>query len=230
MAHLVSVMGVSGSGKSSSLLPNTATNTKGLNPEETFIINVSGKPLPAKGSGKLYPLGIKPSEGGRHVEASKPEQIVQIIYYVNQNRPDIKNIVIDDMGYIMGFDVMENANKKGYDKWTQGAVSFMNVVNALKSCRQDLYCFCLFHTEIGKDEKTKIKTSGAMIDNNIYLDGLFTVNLEATLKKVDGENKFGFNTKPDEYSTRKSPAGMFEEEFIPNDLGFVKDKMIEYYE
>lgn len=96
MAHLVSVMGVSGSGKSSSILPNAATNTKGLDPKETFIINVSGKPLPAKGSGKLYPLGIKPSEGGRHVEASKPEQIVQIIHYINQNRPDIKNIIIDD--------------------------------------------------------------------------------------------------------------------------------------
>ena len=106
----------------------------------------------------------------------------------------------------------------------------MSVVTALKSCRQDLYAFCIFHTEVGKDEKTKIKTSGAMIDNNIYLDGLFTVNLEAGLKKIDGENNFGFHTKPDEYTTRKSPAGMFEEEFIPNDLGFVKDKMVEYYE
>ena len=113
MAHLVSIMGVSGSGKSSSILPNVQNGIKGLDPTETFIINISGKPLPAKGSNKLYPLNIKPSEGGRHVEVSKPEQIVQIINYVNQNRPDIKNIVVDDMGYIMGFDVMENANRKG---------------------------------------------------------------------------------------------------------------------
>ena len=81
MAHLVSVMGVSGSGKSSSILPNVQNGIKGLDPNETFIINISGKPLPAKGSNKLYPLNIKPSEGGRHVEVSKPEQIVQIMRY-----------------------------------------------------------------------------------------------------------------------------------------------------
>ena len=229
MAHLVSVMGVSGSGKSSSLLPNPDLNIQGLIPEETLIINIAGKPLPARGSNRLYPLGIKISEGGRHIHASKPDQLVQVIQYVNQNRPEIKNIVLDDMGYIMGFDVMENALKKGYDKWTATAVSFMNVINALKACRSDLYAFCIFHTELGKDEKTKIKTSGAMIDNNIYLDGLFTVNLEASLTKIDGETKFGFYTKPDAYSTRKSPAGMFEEDYIPNDLGYVKNKIEEYY-
>lgn len=229
MAHLISLMGVSGAGKSSSILPNPDTNTIGLNPEETFIINISGKPLPAKGSNRLYPLGVKPSEGGRHIEASSPEQIVQVIQYINSSRPDIKNLVLDDIGYVMGFDVMDNAKRKGYDKWVDTAVNFMAVIKTLKNCRADLYVFCIFHTEVGKDEKTKIKTSGAMIDNNIYLDGLFTVNLEASLIKVDGENKFGFNTRPDEYSTRKSPAGMFEEEFIPNDLGFVKEKMTEYY-
>lgn len=229
MAHLISVMGVSGTGKSSSILPNEQTNTKGLDPAETFIINISGKPLPAKGSNRIYPLGIKPSEGGRHIEASKPEQIVQIINFINTNRPDIKNIVLDDVGYVMGFDVMENAKRKGYDKWVDSAVNFMAVISALKACRQDLYAFCIFHTEVGADDKTKIKTAGAMIDKNIYLDGLFTMNLEAGLHKVDGENKFGFSTKPDEYSTRKSPAGMFEEDLIPNDLGFVKEKMIEYY-
>lgn len=229
MAHLVSVMGSSGMGKSTSLLPNESLGIKGLDPKETFIINVSGKPLPARGSNAMYPLGIKPSEGGRHVEASHPEQIATIINYVSENRPEIKNLVIDDMGYVMGFDVITNAKRKGYDKWVDTAVDFMSIITALKSARPDLYAFCLFHTEEGKDGKTKIKTSGAMIDNNIYLDGLFTINLEAAITKKDGETKFGFYVKPDEYSTRKAPQGMFEEDYIPNDLGFVKDEMVAYY-
>lgn len=52
MAHLISVMGVSGAGKSTSLLPNPEFGIEGLNPEETFIVNVAGKSLPAKGSMK----------------------------------------------------------------------------------------------------------------------------------------------------------------------------------
>ena len=68
-----------------------------------------------------------------------------------------------------------------------------------------------------------------MIDNNIYVDGLFTVNLESTVMKVDGELKFFFQTKPDTYSTRKTPPGMFTEEFFPNDMGKVKEIMNEYY-
>ena len=229
MAHLISVMGSSGSGKSSSILPNEELEIKGLNPEETVIINVAGKPLPARGSNRMYPQGQKASEGGRHFSVSKPEQIIAILTYINNNRPEIKNIVLDDMGYIMGFDVIDNARRKGYAKWVDTAVNFMSVINALKAMRHDIYAFCIFHTEVGKDEKIKIKTSGSMIDNNVYLDGIFTVNLESALTKNDGEVKFGFLTRPDEYTTRKSPAGMFEEGYIPNDLGYVREKMNEYY-
>lgn len=229
MAHLIAVMGSSGMGKSTSLLPNESLGIKGLNPEETFIINVSGKPLPARGSNVMYPLGIKPSEGGRHVIAKNPEQIATIIAYISEHRLDIKNIVLDDLGYVMGFDVLDNAKRKGYDKWVDTAVDFMSIINALNNARPDLYAFCLFHTEEGKDGKTKIKTSGAMIDNTIYLDGLFTVNVEASITKKDGESVFGFYVRPDEFTTRKSPAGMFEKDYIPNDLGFVKDEMVAYY-
>ena len=63
----------------------------------------------------------------------------------------------------------------------------------------------------------------------IYLDGLFTINLESTITKDGTTTVFGFLTKPDPYSTRKSPAGMFQDDIIPNDLGFVVEKMEEYY-
>ena len=68
MANLIAIMGPSGSGKSTSIVPNKEYGIEGLNPEETFIINVVGKPLPGKGSMKLYPTGVLPSEGGRHIE------------------------------------------------------------------------------------------------------------------------------------------------------------------
>ena len=113
MARLISIMGFSGSGKSTSLIKNEEFNIKGLEPEKTFIINVAGKDLPARGSMKKYPLGLKPSEGGRHTIVEDPYLIADLITFISNNRPDIEQIVIDDSGYIMGFDAMNNAKRKG---------------------------------------------------------------------------------------------------------------------
>ena len=229
MANLIAIMGTSGFGKTASLLSNPKLGIKGLNPEETFIINVSGKPLPGKGTMKLYPIdNRKLSEGKNHIILTSPDEIANLCKAISDT-PKIKNLVIDDCGYIMGFDVIENANKRNYDKWTALAVNFMTVINAAKNARMDLNVIMMFHTEVGKDERIKIKTSGAMLDNNIYLDGLFTTILESEIRK-DGETvKFGFRTKSDGTSTCKSPAGMFEEDFISNDMGYVLEKMHEYY-
>lgn len=229
MANLIAIMGTSGFGKTTSLLPNPEFGIKGLNPEETFIINVSGKPLPGKGTIRLYPIdNRKLSEGKNHIILTSPDEIATLCKAISDT-PKIKNLVIDDCGYIMGFDVIENANKRNYDKWTALAVNFMKVINAAKNARMDLNVIMMFHTEVGKDERIKIKTSGAMLDNNIYLDGLFTTILESEIRK-DGETlKFGFRTKSDGSSTCKSPAGMFKEDFIPNDMGLVLDVMQEYY-
>ena len=46
MANLVAVVGAPGTGKSSSM--------RNLNPSETYVINILGKPLPFKGSASKY--------------------------------------------------------------------------------------------------------------------------------------------------------------------------------
>ena len=51
MAEFVAIAGISGSGKSTSI--------KYLDPKETYLINVSGKNLPFKGSSKIYNVDNK---------------------------------------------------------------------------------------------------------------------------------------------------------------------------
>ena len=229
MANLIAIMGTSGFGKTTSILPNKEFNIKGLNPEETFIINVSGKPLPGKSAMKLYPLdNRKLSEGKNHIILTNPDEISALCKAIADS-PKIKNLIIDDAGYIMGFDVIDNANKRGYDKWTSLAVNFMKVINTLKSLRMDLNAIMMFHTEVGKDERVKIKTAGQMIDNNIFVDGLFTIILESEIRVEGDDVKYGFRTRSDGTSTCKSPAGMFHEDFIPNDMGAVLDIIYDYY-
>lgn len=107
-----------------------------------------------------------------------------------------------------------------------------SIINAARSMRRDLNLIFIFHQEVGEDGTMKIKTSGKLIDNTIYIDGLFTFILYAEVVKdfTTEKVKYAFRTRPDGKSTCKSPAGCFETDFIPNDMGFVIDKIKEYYE
>jgi hypothetical protein len=49
-------------------------------------------------------------------------------------------------------------------------------------------------------------------------------------KNDDGELTYGFETQNSGENTCKSPMGMFEDKFIPNDLAYVKECMQKYEE
>ena len=106
------------------------------------------------------------------------------------------------------------------------------ILDKLRKLPDNVYVFCLFHQERGEDGKLKIKTNGKMLDNTIYLDGLFTTILYTKPVLEDfktGKMKYQFMTQTDGESTCKSPVGMFADKFIPNDLGFVRKQLEEYY-
>lgn len=246
MANLGAIVGPSGSGKSTSLGKNEKIGIKGLNPKETFIINLVGKPLPILGYRKHYTKFINPKEtptgnlyvpnkGGTKTLAEKAAQIIQ---YINDSRPEIKHIVLEDYQYFMGFEVMKTMKEKGFDKFLKiAAEGFIPVETAQNCDRDDLNIFFLTHDEeTGEDgSKTrKLKTAGKLVDNAITLEGLFTMilytqistNTDETGKKTIAYN---FVTQNDGTTTAKSPIGMFDSLLIPNDLGYVVDKMNEYY-
>ena len=90
----IAIVGKSGTGKSTSYGQFPELNIKGLNPKETVVVNVSGKDLPFKGWKKLY--AGKVTENGNYYEGSDGTNISKVIGFISENRPDIKNIVIDD--------------------------------------------------------------------------------------------------------------------------------------
>lgn len=246
MAELIAIVGASGSGKSTSIGKNDVLGIKGLNPKETFIINIAGKPLPIKGFKKDYKQFKNPADtpdGNLYSpttdkKSTMGEKIARTIEYVNANRPEIKNILVDDFQYVMAFEYMRTANEKGYGKFSKIALEGFAPVDAARNAdRDDLYVYFLCHDEeVGDMEqsKRKIKTAGKMIDNSITLEGLFTVVLftQVDLNKSDSGDKnvsYHFIPHSDGSTTAKSPAGMFDKDLIPNDLGYVADKMNEYY-
>lgn len=232
MADLIAVVGASGSGKSTSL--------RNLDPESTFIINVAGKPLPFKGFKKNYtPLKQNPETKrfeGNLYNTSDVNKIGQILKIIDKARPDIKVVVLEDAQYLMGFEMMDRANEKGYDKFSQIAANFYSVLKEAMNMREDLKVIIITHSENmgdGLNPSYKIKTVGKMLDNFITIEGLFTYVLFTDIvKSTDGEDRieYKFITQSDGTTTAKTPMGCFEEMHIDNDLQFVIDKIDEYNE
>jgi hypothetical protein len=225
----IAVVGKSGTGKSTSFGQFPDLEIKGLNPKETVVVNISRKDLPFRAWKKLYTGKV--SEGGNYFESSDAEQISKIIEFISTKREDIKQIVIDDAQFIMGFEFMRRAKETGYGKYTDIGVSIAKVAEAARNCRADLKVFFLWHPEMDKDSGYKMKTVGAMIDNYLTLEGLFSVILYTNVEiGEDSKIKYIFVTNNDGRFPAKSPIGMFKNLYINNDLGFVVESINNYNE
>jgi|TARA_R110000744_G_scaffold147197_1_gene260140 hypothetical protein len=230
------IVGESGTGKSTSIGKVDQLGLIGLNPKETAIINVMGKPMPFRGSRVDY--GAMISEGGNYASVSDAKTIIKIIAVLKE-RQDIKNVIIDDWQYILAQEFMDKALKKGYDKFNEIAKNGFETINAGKTLRPDQNFICMAHSDFDEKAGTyKLKTIGKMLDDKVNLAGLFTVVLYTHVEaaRKDGETLVSYNFVTNKYINNsgieipaKSPIGMFNEILIPNDLGLVIQKATEYY-
>lgn len=225
MANIVMIMGASGKGKSTSI--------KTLDPKETVIINVLQKRLPFKGSKTVYN-----KENKNLFNLDDYTQIVSYINSINERATYVKNIVIDDMTYLMRKEYFKTAKQTGFGKYTDMAAHFQNVISVAENCRDDLNIFIMMHCEEVMSDNTivgyKPSTVGKLIDNSYNPVEVVPILLFADIKYDDkGNATYGFYThRCMNGSTEipaKSPADMFDEDFIPNDLGLVVKIMEEYY-
>tara|TARA_B110000977_G_scaffold21200_1_gene25339 strand:- start:13003 stop:13683 length:681 start_codon:yes stop_codon:yes gene_type:complete len=225
MANSVLVIAESGSGKS------TAIRT--LDPKETAIINIANKPLPFRGWKSNYTVLDKSNPNGNLVNVSSGPGVYKAMQHVSEKMPHIKVLVVDDWQYMSSFEYFDKANEKGYDKFTQIAANLAQVAKLPKDLREDLTIFFLTHaeesTDVNGNRKVKAKTVGKMIDNALTLEGLFSIVLFGKVtKEDDGTLSYGFETQNNGENTCKSPMGMFEDSFIPNDLAYVRDAILAY--
>lgn len=216
MSNLVLIIGESGSGKSTSI--------RNLDPNETFIINVLNKPLPFRGALNNYKLKTKESDGN-YYSTDDYYKIIKTIEAISESAPNVKNIIIDDFQYIMANEFMRRAMEKSYDKFTEIGQHAWQLLKACEQARSDLCFFVLSHSDESASGKVKCKTIGKMLDNTICIEGIFTT----VLHSIVSDGKYKFLTQNNGTLMAKSPMGMFESEFIENDLNIVKQKMSEYH-
>ena len=197
----VLIEGETGSGKTYSL--------RNFKPDEIGIFSVEKGRLPFRGDFKV-------------VKHATYKDINKIF-----NEPKLKRYVIDDSQYLLVNELFDRAKEVGYQKYTDMALSFRNLVHAVNhNLPDDVIVYFLHHTETDSNTgKTKAKTVGRMIDQYLTLEGCFDVVL---LAAVDGSEHF-FITQSDGYTTAKSPAEMFPDIKIPNDLKAVDEAIRAYW-
>jgi len=225
MSNFAIVLGDTGTGKSTSI--------KSLNPNETVIINVLGKRLPFKGSNSMYSV-----ENKNLFTTSDYNYLLALLNNIDKSAPHVKNIVIDDAIYVMRTEFFDRTKERGYDKYNELADHFRRIIAKCSSLRNDLNVFMLLHIENVESDGSLIGYKSASVGK--LLDKMYnplesvSVTLFAQPKYNDkGIPTYGFYTHKMKVGgvelPCKTPDGMFEEDFIPNDLQAVVDAMNEYY-
>lgn len=220
-SKLIGIVGSTGTGKSTAI--------KHLDPKETYIINVAKKELPFKGSEKLYN-----TENKNYKEVDDANEISRLLKVISEKAPHIKNIIIEDSNYIMGFNMVAKATEVGFTKFSILAKDMVELFRTARTLRDEITVFYITHPETIEDGGEiigyKIKTAGKLIDNQIVLEGLLTVCLYTHVEdNKDGSANYQFLTNRFRKYPAKSPDGMFADVKIPNNLQLVVDTIDEYY-
>ncbi len=217
MSNTILIIGESGSGKSTSI--------RNLKSEETFLFNVLDKPLPFRGYKKQYIKTTNEARKANYLSTDNYGLVIATLKKINEERLEIKNIIIDDFQYIMANEFMKRATERGFDKFTEIGQHAWSIVNTLIGLRENIDCFVLSHTDTDASGRVKPKTIGKMLDDKITLEGMFTVVLHALIL----EGKYKFLTQNDGIHVAKSPMDMFKNKLIDNDLSYIKEQMTLYF-
>lgn len=225
MANLFMLVGDTGTGKSTSI----AT----LNPKETFIVNCANKQLPFKGSEKTYN-----SEAKNIFYTPNAATILSALSKINDEKKEIKNVIIDDAGFIMTELYFAKVNETGFSKFTEIAKQFQSILSYCKSLRSNLNVVIVMHEEDEMSNSIKVKkkpkTIGNLLDSQYSPLSIVSIALFSTvIYSTDGNASYKFITNRTIHNgievPAKSPQGMFPDLLIDNDLNYVFNKASEYY-
>lgn len=144
------VMGSTGSGKTRSI--------KNLDPKETYIINILSKDLPFKDSAKLY-------SNDNMICTDSFTLVKTIVDQISEKKPNVKNLIIDDAGFLMSTELFDRASEKTYEKFTEIGKHMQSIIKAAKDIKKNIKVVFMFHDENVESDRViiakKLKLIGA---------------------------------------------------------------------
>lgn len=202
------ILGQSGTGKTTSL--------RNMDPAQTLLIQVISKPLPFR-SNDWKPVS---KDGGNIIVSNKSDVICAAMR--KTTRPII---VVDDFQYLLATEFMDRAHEVGYAKYTEMARHYYDVLTTATTLASEKRVYLLSHTDTSDTGQIKAKTIGKLLDEKITVEGLVTIVLRTHV--INGQ--YVFSTRNNGQDTVKTPLGLFEDEYIPNDLAAVDSAIVSYY-
>jgi hypothetical protein len=149
---------------------------------------------------------------------------------ISEKKVDIDVVVIDTITMTMTEEFMSMSKIEGYGKFTEMALSPWNLLKDIKKLRSNLVVVVMAHTEVEEGKTSFFVPGGKLIKEKAKPVTVVETVLETkVLFKETPPNEYLFITQNTGSNQAKSPEGMFETHFIPNDLSFVIQKYKEYY-
>ena len=113
------------------------------------------------------------------------------------------------------FGLINKALETGYTKFTVTAKDMVTLIQEAKKLRDDLIIYYFTHSEAVDDGgdivSYKMKTAGKMLDNQVVMEGLFTVVLYTHVDCKADKCTYHFVTNRMGKLPAKSPSGMFDD-------------------
>lgn len=195
--------GRSGTGKS--------TGLRNFKEGEIGLVNVLGKRMPFRG---------------------KVPQIVTTDYDEVKNaiaKSKAKSVVVDDAGYLITDMFMTRHASAGkgngvfalYNDIGDEFYKLLRFISAMPD--DDKIVYLMLHEDVDDMGNSKIKTIGKLLDEKVTIEGMVSIVLQSVI--VDGEYKYRTNGE----GIVKTPPGMFESEYIDNDLAAVDATIRAYW-
>ena len=250
------VLAKSGFGKTTSYCGREKLGIKGLNPEETYVIQCINRGVPNP-KFKLVSGQISISNVGKTNQSlNNPDilttgnrlqvdgltgldrfaAVAEVINLLKDS--PYKNIVIDDFNYLAQDFYMNNAMKGGWDTPKQIGYGMGLVFDSFRSFPENKNLICCAHYEEYKDKNGdsisyKFKTTGKMVDDYITPEGKFDIVLFGKVG-YDTENKKPIKHFVKEFDGEypaKDSLGALDDlpDELPNDMSIIVDKLREIY-
>lgn len=220
MSIPIILMGESGTGKSYSL--------RNFDEGDVTVLNVQNKILPffdrSLETVSIPDLATKLAGDGGY----KPLR-VDIVQSYLANHHEKRAVVVDDCGYciseaFMRWSTGAEAYDNKYQVYTDIAARIWNLFSAvIEDGDATRIVYFVFHEERQQDGTVDLLTVGKLLNEKLKIRGLVT----CTLQSAKEGDKYGFHTN--NANPAKCPPGLFEDEFIDNDLKAVDSRIREAY-
>ena len=196
--------------------------------EDVTVLNVQNKILPFFDR-QLETVSIPDLATKLAGEGGYKPLRVDIVQSYLANHHEKRAVVVDDCGYciseaFMRWSTGAEAYDNKYQVYTDIAARIWNLFSAvIEDGDANRIVYFVFHEERQQDGTVDLLTVGKLLNEKLKIRGLVT----CTLQSAKEGDKYGFHTN--NANPAKCPPGLFEDEFIDNDLKAVDARIREAY-